>query len=612
MCVVNKTVAVNDKNNKNRLKPLFSKHLKMKNLIGFDIETHGENNEFYMAGLFFQDGTYKSFYSQEELIKEFLNKEYYNNTYIVATNLAFDYAGSFFNTKMWNKGETILANGRLLSVTFTNSNKRRLTLIDSMNHAPFSVAKMGEILNIPKLPKPNALGKIPKNRWEREELETYNKRDCEVTLRFMELLTKGYYEAGGKLKITIASTALDIFRRKYLRQTIYKEDSQLGYSVKKQIFQSYYGGRTEVFTRGSVYNVKQYDINSLYPSVMLNEYPNPKTVVHKQQGSIDIIERYEGITFVKLFCPDMKYPLLPYRVDGKLLFPTGNIEGFYTHVELRKAFSLGYHLRELGETIYYKKTFYPFKEYVLDLYAKRLEYKSIKHPNEIVYKLCLNSLYGKFATKNFHDTTFFNKEYLTDDEIDKVRSNPDVFMKDDNNGMIIKKLECEESYVIPILSSYTTSYARLKIYDYIVEHNALYCDTDCVITYDDIFETKELGGMKLEHDSIIEKAILVKPKMYYLKLSNGKEVLKLKGVPRMVMVNGEEKVISIQEFISILNNNPINYVKFTKLKEGVRRNLIPNSKQYITKDLKLDDNKRCWLERFDKETFEESTPLCIT
>lgn len=344
---------------------------------------------------------------------------------------------------------------------------------------------------------------------------------------------------------------------------------------------------------------------------MLNEYPDPKTAVHKKQGSIDIIEKYEGISFMKLFCPEMKYPLLPTRLDGKLLFPTGNIEGVYTHVEIRKALELGYYIREIGETLYYKKTIYPFKEFVLDMYKKRLEYQEKNDPLEIVYKLCLNSLYGKFATKNFHETTFFNKEFLTDDEIEKVRNNPDVVMKDDDNGMIIKKSVCEEAYVIPILSSYTTAYARLKIYDYIVKYNALYTDTDCVITYDTIPETKNLGGMKLEHGCIIKSAILVKPKMYCLELDNGKQIVKLKGVPRKIMVNDEEKLLNKQEFLTILNNKKVDYVKFTKIKEGVRRNLIPNSKQDINKELRLEDNKRVWKNVFNQSESEESIPICI-
>lgn len=604
---------VNNEEDNNILTPLFEKHIKRKRIVSFDIETHSEENKFYLGGIYSKEEGYKPFYNQDAFIKEFLKNKYYGNTYVIATNLGFDLVGTFYNKEMWNYLNIVMNSGRMIFVNITSKNLKKLTFIDSFNFAPFSVEKMGKILNLPKLKSPKALGKIPKNKEERKELEIYNKRDCEVTYYFMKLLSEGFFNAGGKLKTTIASTAMDIFRRKYLRRKIKKESAVLGFDIEPLIFRSYYGGRTEVFKRGKIGKMKMYDVNSLYPSVMIKEYPLPDSVEYKEFGSIDIIKKYEGVSEVEIFCPKMKYPLLATRFDNKLIFPTGLLKGVYTNVELRKALQLGYKIKEIRQVVYYKKTFYPFKEYVTDLYNKRKELKKQKNPNELVYKLLLNSLYGKFAQKNLTETTFFNKDFLNDKEIENINKMQEgVIMKDDHNGMIIEKKKCEESFVLPILSSYTTAYARIVIHDYIVKGEAYYCDTDSIITNKILPESTALGKMKVEHE--ILEGVLVRPKMYYLKTlvdKEVKEVIKLKGVPKKLIYKNNKVILNKNIFMDIMKGEKVYYDKFTKLKEAVRRGLVPNSIMKMEKYILLTDNKRLWNEAFNYKKLGDSEPLCL-
>jgi hypothetical protein len=592
------------RNDKNKLVMLFSKHLKSKNIIGFDVETTGKENTFYMGGLYFPNGSYKSFYDKQKFINEFKKKKYYTNTYIVATNLSFDLTALFYNTPEWNCLDVIMSNGRMISASLLASNNQRLTFIDSFNHAPFSVKVMGEILKIPKLKTPTCLGRLPNNLLEQTELEVYNKRDCEVTQKFMVMLQEGYNTAGGKLKLTIASTSLDVYRRKYLRKVLYKESTKVGFDPKQFIFKSYYGGRTEVFKRGFIDNTYNlYDINSLYPSVMINEYPDPNTVRYTKKGYEELIRTYEGVSEVKLFCPPMRYPLLPVRLNNKLVFPTGIIKGNYTHVEIRNALKLGYQLLSIGETLYYKKTFLPFKEFIIDMYEKRRLLKKDNHPNEIIYKLIMNSSYGKWGSKKLSETIFFNKEHLSNEGIDAIRNNPNVIMKDDNNGMIINNKECDESYVFPIFASYTTAYARIKLHHYLSMYNAVYCDTDSIITNEVLPISDKLGAMKLEYDII--EGIIVKPKMYYLK-TRSKEIIKLKGVSKSLIVNNEKIMLNKEIFNTILEGESVTYEKFTKLKEGVRRGILPNTIINVEKKINLIDNKRSWNDYFNKNVLVDS------
>ena len=169
----------------------------------------------------------------------------------------------------------------------------------------------------------------------------------------------------------------------------------------KDLFKAYYGGRTETLKRGEVSDLNYYDINSLYPSVMHGcLYPDPNTMRITHKNSRKYIDMYDGVSSVEIHCPDsIKVPLLPYRYDNKLYFPRGTFKGWYSHVELRKAMDLGYILKHVEKTYYYKESCCPFVDYVSDIYAKRMKYKSEGSVMQLIAKLFLNSLYGKFGQK---------------------------------------------------------------------------------------------------------------------------------------------------------------------------------------------------------------------
>lgn len=388
------------------LRTLKGKHLKNKDVIGFDIETFGQGNHFYMCGLYDTKNGYKSFYGKEDFIKYIFTLARKSKTFwVVATNLMFDFTEIFYKSKYWNDFSLCMKAGKLLMARYKDPNNNfELTFIDTLNYGGLSVKAMGEILQIPKLEQPVALGKLPQNQKEKTELEIYNKRDCEVTYNFMKFLQQGFKEFGGKTKLTTSSTALDIFRRQHLKKWIVKEDFVMGRtqetSIHKFIFPAYYGGRTEVFQRGLCKkHVRVYDINSMYPAAMLNYMPDPSSVKHTNAPRRALLE-FEGVSKVKLICPNMYFPLLAKRtVDKngtplKLVFPKGEFTGSYTHVELRKALELGYKIVEMYETLYYKRTFKPFESYVNTLYKQKEHYTAISSPMKHITKLLMNGLYG--------------------------------------------------------------------------------------------------------------------------------------------------------------------------------------------------------------------------
>ena len=439
------------------------------------------------------------------------------------------------------------------------------------------------------------MGKKPKSLKELKYLKDYNRIDCLISKSFIEYFQKAINDLGGELRLTIASTALDLFQRKYLKNPIYHEK----YDVKELVFKAYYGGRTEAIYRGSIkdYLLKNnatelyyYDFNSLYPSVMLNKFPKPSSCKKVSTPNIQNILKYEGVSLVDIETPYyMMYPLLPCRHDNKLVFPLGSLNNVaYTHLELRQALKEGYIINKIYEQIIYTKTFYPFKKYVNDLYNKRLKYKSEK--NDIMSfacKILLNSLYGKFGSRSIEEINFF--------PINNTKKRSFERLGNSNIGYNITETDCDNVYVIPILSCYVTSYARLKLYDTISKCDPIYYDTDSVFTLKKLVTSEGLGSLKLEH--IIYKGVIIKPKAYLINDS-----IKFKGV----------KGVSLPVFNDILSNKPISQVKFLKLKEAITRRLTVNEIISFFKVIDLVDNKRNWRGKtFNRYKIQSSYPLIL-
>lgn len=568
-----------------------------KKIIGFDIETYNDNKNFYCATLF-GENINKTFIKKEHLIN-FFKTNYFQNTYVVATNLGFDFFGTFFGKKDMDNFKFIFRGSDLLSAVVYVKNGKfyrkkpgntrgQLCFIDTLNFAKLSVEKMGNILNLPKLKKPKALGKWPASEAEKTELISYNIRDAEISYNFMKFLYKSFFKIGASHKITIASTSMSLYRNKYLNNVYFLHPVK----ILSDIFKGYYGGRVEAFKRGEIRNYNYYDFNSLYPSVMLNEFPNPNTLREANKFNIALIRNYEGMSNVIVSCPDMAYPLLPYRSDNKLLFPVGMFRGWYTHIELRKALKMGYSIIKHFKTYYYEKCCYPFRDFVFDMYDKRLLYKEKNSSMEYIIKILMNSLYGKFGQK-FTDRDEWKPFPETLEELDKYEN----FERVGNMIRIKHSYTNPKGFCIPIWASYVTAYGRLKLYDELEYKNVIYCDTDSIITKDDIGTNTEIG--KLKKEMSIKMGVIVKPKFYGFVDNKNNEYVKIKGLGIK---------LTYDEFLAFLENPSKTYVKFAKFKESLRRHLQPNQSFDITKNLSLEDDKRIWPYNFSIRTLQNSMP----
>ena len=69
-------------------------------------------------------------------------------------------------------------------------------------------------------------------------------------------------------------------------------------------------------------DVSYYDVNSLYPYVMRSEDMPLGNVTYVEGENLPLKDIF-GFCYVNVIAPDMKRPILPIRLGGKLLVPTG-------------------------------------------------------------------------------------------------------------------------------------------------------------------------------------------------------------------------------------------------------------------------------------------------
>ena len=137
-------------------------------------------------------------------------------------------------------------------------------------------------------------------------------------------------------------------------------------------------------------NLLFYDINSQYPHAMMNPMP----VGYPIHSTNKDLKNLFGFVFAKIIADEnVEMPILPVRnKNGSLITPRGEWTGWYFSEELKNAEKYGYKI-DVIESYLFEKGFNVFNKFVKVLY----ELKKYSNENErIIYKIILNSLYGRF------------------------------------------------------------------------------------------------------------------------------------------------------------------------------------------------------------------------
>lgn len=306
-------------------------------------------------------------------------------------------------------------------------------------------------------------------------------------------------------------------------------------STCKFIRASFYGGRVIHWAKGFKSSgpdnkMISLDGNSLYPSAMACAlYPIGKFEIIKDKDHFKEIKK-AGLLYiaeVEMDGKNCRYPLVPYKTEkGELIYPSNKFVGIYNSVDIEEAESMGYEVTDFKKGIYWKLSANIFGEFIKEVYNERLRLKKIKSDLEYLYKILLNSAFGKFS-EYIDDNLFFeeNPEEFT------AKLTKDYTMQKLKNGQTqIKVKDTTAAERKPFhISSFILANSRKIMNNYIKMigyENIYYGDTDSVYTTFEAFkksgiiETSELGGIKNDYseNTFIYNAKFLDIKRYFLEL----------------------------------------------------------------------------------------------
>ena len=410
--------------------------------------------------------------------------------------------------------------GEFYSIDIKMSKKNTIHIHDSLKLLPFKAEKIAEDFNLPvkKL-------KIDYNDYTiTEEKIEYVDHDVKIIAYALK-----HIKAQGMTKMTTASCAYNEYTSMRASDYLSYAFPELSVDFLTEWREAYRGGRTQVnpmYARKVVKNVKRFDINSMYPYVMANmplPYGIPIKCEKPGQYRFELYKVNIGFVLKKGCMPSLlKKGSIGSGVDT-YYDSTEDIETMYissVDLDLVKRNYDVYYLEFLEIYGFYTSTIL-FRDYVEKWYSRNNNHEGAE---KIVYKLMLNSLYGKFGSN-----------------VMRARKVP--YIKDDGSvGYALGKPIEAKHYYLPVAIA-ITAWAHKLIDDAIHEtgiENFIYCDTDSVHTLgtlpDSWIDNKILGKFKLE--AIEETAKYIRQKCY-LTYEKAKWHITCAGMPEKL----KEKVI---------------------------------------------------------------------
>ena len=455
---------------------------------------------------------------------------------IYSHNLKFD--GSFIldylllkaNFKWVNDTPKALKNNELCTLIDAKKvyyqiavkiNNRTYKFRDSCKKIPGTVRSIAESWKLPILK-----GEIDyrANREEdyiaTDEEIAYIRNDTEIIARVMKELY-----AEGMISMTASSDSYQAYIKSIGESTYNAFFPELKIELDDYIRKSYNGGVCFVndkFKERELENVKCYDVNSMYPSIMVSKllpYGKPIFMEGKYQEN-EVYPLYIQHVFVyfklkKGFFPSIMKKGFRIFTKNEYIEDTDGVmlEMWLTSVDMELLFK-HYDVLDIEYVDYlmFKGSTNLFKGYIFPLYDIKCHEKGAKKQ---LAKLKLNSLYGKFAT-NPHRTIIEPYE--------------------ENGKVEYRVLDAYiDKTIYTAISTFVTAYARQKLFNAIEENHDIfvYCDTDSIHTIGEAkgleVDKSKIGAWDLEKEYRYFKVLA--QKTYYGELEDGTTIIKACGCP---------------------------------------------------------------------------------
>lgn len=393
-----------------------------------------------------------------------------------------------------------------------------IKILNTANWFQGSVARWGNELGLAKLEMPDIDA-------SEEEWFIYCERD---TMVIKELVAWYIQFLGdndlGAWRYTIASQAFTAFRHRFMVNRIAIPDNPTETELARE---AYHGGRTECFKQGHYADGPYYkiDVNSMYPFVMRSHaYPTRLVRVGtelKVEQAEYIKGKYGLIADCTLCTP------IPFFVDtatGRNVYPVGTFRTVLTTEEFYRALDNRW-IQEVHRYAMYSMRDI-FKPYIDFFYS--LKVKCTVEGNRLqraFTKLYLNSLYGKFGQRGYHDeemgrvaTPGLGVWFAID-----AKTRETYMYRLVGHSLIRSWKEGESWNSFCAIAAHVTANARLVLYDALLRagrEHCYYCDTDSLIVdptgyvrLQNEMDDTRLGAWALE--GISDEIIILAPKHYW-------------------------------------------------------------------------------------------------
>ncbi|AJW71040.1 DNA polymerase [Nitrosopumilus adriaticus] len=557
---------------------------KLRQICALDTETH-DGDIFLIAD---SEGNYLDKITPKSVIKWLFSKRY-EGTWNFFYNLTFD-AGVILkllgeNLKSYLKTRSLDFSFEGYSIQYIHGKK---LAIKKGHHSTvfFDIAQFYHMKlvdayqsNIGKLPEEYLKMKQKRSHFtkrfynrNKQQVRNYCITDCILTKRLAEKW------------ITLFHDAFEFYPNRWISSGYLAEKvlinneidipkfNTVPYKIQELAFRCYFGGRFEMLKRGFIGTGYIYDINSAYPYA-LTKIPNLSKGRWIKRKSIHPDSKL-GFFRIKADIPDLKHvPPFPFRNNNMIIFPSGKFETFCTLPELLACNDES--MYEIIDSYQFIPDVeeYPYKNFITEMYQKRLKLKQDGSPLQLPIKLILNSIYGKTGQRiNRKIGNLFN----------------------------------------PIIFSAITGHARAQLYEFVqkhkIEREIVAFATDSVCTTRKITSSSnELGVFSLDKSG--DDVFFLQNGIYRI---NGK--WKQRGLGHL----GTKEI----EHLDTVEKDGKLFYKFKVLRAGqLRSSIIQNNIEgigkfsEITRQIDLNaDNKRIWLgnlKNIDEETVNFSISISL-
>lgn len=442
--------------------------------------------------------------------------------------------------------------------------------------------------------------------------QDYLRADCAALYEAISVIRETMATLGCALKATLASTALDLFRRRFLEQPIYPQpwhcDSEMAARA------AYAGGRVEVF-KSKMGAGGSWDINSCYPRAMLETVPVHYSGFFKGSAIPDF-----GVVECEINIPHDEYvPPIPLKAkSGKLLFPTGKWKCWLTSLE---ASTLKTRYGNSAVTVQSSHAFTGqklFAGFVNALYETRNRAKEEGNASlSYCCKIAMNSLYGKLATNRAREEILIGDLYAgwPFDDPKALRGLKHL----ENQGLKAHVKEYSSKYhiygaptflehapyIFPATGAFITAHSRIVQLQPLLDsagHELIYCDTDNVkreckkpsaLYHDKTGDA--LGALKLEGH--IARGEFVAPKCYWYERQKGtyeKESERYEGAAKGLSRKSFETVRAYLRGDVVRGPRMLGLLEVLKREKRVLPKSEFQEKQMTVRDSKRSPEGRAW------------------